>query len=313
MSMKVEDAYAAFAPKLASYLTGNGVSYATACDIVQETFLRLWQRKDELSDDPHEVSGLVFTIARNYRNDLMRKESRETLCESISDAEGDVEDVRVAGPSRELEDAESSAALYRRLRASLAKMPAQLLEAFVLMRVGGLSAREIAGQIKTSESNVKVRVHRAQTLLGSQLSGSAAAGQATTAFGLAFDYAAFKTVMMVAAVDGQITREELALYRRQADAIRAEDEQSFGQTWKAALESACYIGILAKTLPEEELVAEFVRESELDFARAFGTASAAERKRALGGLVEMAKADGEFAKIERSCILALVKRVSEEC
>ena len=71
--MEIENIYREVAPKLQNYLTGNGCSYATACDIVQETFLRLWKRRDELSDDLHQVSGLVFTIARNYRNDLARK------------------------------------------------------------------------------------------------------------------------------------------------------------------------------------------------------------------------------------------------
>ena len=77
--MEIEQVYREVAPKLQSYLTGNGCSYATACDIVQETFLRLWKRKDELSDDPHQVSGLAFTIARNYRNDLARKAQHEVL------------------------------------------------------------------------------------------------------------------------------------------------------------------------------------------------------------------------------------------
>ena len=79
MSMEIEQVYREVAPKLQSYLTGNGCSYATACDIVQETFLRLWKRKDELSDDLHQVSGLAFTIARNYRNDLARKAQHEVL------------------------------------------------------------------------------------------------------------------------------------------------------------------------------------------------------------------------------------------
>ena len=79
--MEIEQVYREVAPKLQSYLTGNGCSYATACDIVQETFLRLWERKDELSGDLHQVSGLAFTIARNYRNDLARKAQHEVFIE----------------------------------------------------------------------------------------------------------------------------------------------------------------------------------------------------------------------------------------
>ena len=93
--MEIEQVYREVAPKLQSYLTGNGCSYATACDIVQETFLRLWKRRDELSDDLHQVSGLAFTIARNYRNDLARKAQHEVL--SARDEECGEEEPEVAG------------------------------------------------------------------------------------------------------------------------------------------------------------------------------------------------------------------------
>ena len=39
----------------------------------------MWKRKAELSDDLHQVSGLAFAIARNYRNDLARKARHEVL------------------------------------------------------------------------------------------------------------------------------------------------------------------------------------------------------------------------------------------
>ena len=41
--MTIEEHYNAIAPKLTSYLVGTGTDYHAACDIVQETFLRLWK------------------------------------------------------------------------------------------------------------------------------------------------------------------------------------------------------------------------------------------------------------------------------
>ena len=175
--MEIEHVYREVAPKLQSYLTGNGCSYATACDIVQETFLRLWKRKDELSDDPHEVSGLAFTIARNYRNDLARKGQHEVFIERDEGRGTREEDEapRDAGcgmrdEARPGEAEEEGAALRRRLKASLGRMPVELLETFALSRLGKLTVKDIASGTGASAANVKVRVHRAKEMLGKVMS-----------------------------------------------------------------------------------------------------------------------------------------------
>ena len=171
--MEIEHVYREVAPKLQSYLTGNGCSYTTACDIVQETFLRLWKRKEELSDDPHTVSGLVFTIARNYRNDLYRKNARMVECSECSEcSNGQTEDQIFEHPDIRMDAArpgeaeEENAALRRRLKASLGRMPVELLETFALSRLGKLTVKDIASGTGASEANVKVRVHRAKEMLG---------------------------------------------------------------------------------------------------------------------------------------------------
>ena len=150
--MTVEEIYVAIAPKLTNYLVGSGSSYATACDIVQETFVRVWKRRDELLDDWDQVGGFVFTIARNYRVDLLRKTARETLQPEILDA---------GSYQSDFESDDEAAEIRRRVDAALATLPPTLREAFALFRLGGLSVREIARQTNTTESNVKVRIHRA--------------------------------------------------------------------------------------------------------------------------------------------------------
>lgn len=155
--------YAEIAPKLTTYLVGSGSSYAIACDIVQETFLRVWKRRDELMDDRDQVSGYIFTIARNYRKDLFRKSRHELLQPEITDEDGGTTDARPA------EDADENAALRARLNAALAKLPPLLREAFTLFQIGELSIREIARQTNTTEGNVKVRIHRAKAKLREEL------------------------------------------------------------------------------------------------------------------------------------------------
>ena len=142
--MEIEEIYRQVAPKLQNDLTGSGSSYATACDIVQETFLRLWKRREDLSDDLSQVSGLVFTIARNYRNDLARKARHETLGDATGVVEEDLDPADVQGDARPGEIEEETATLKRRLRATLERMPVPLLETFAFSRRGKLSVKDIA-------------------------------------------------------------------------------------------------------------------------------------------------------------------------
>ena len=300
--MEIEQVYREVAPKLQSYLTGNGCSYATACDIVQETFLRLWKRKDELSDDPHQVSGLVFTIARNYRNDLVRKAKHEVFGERDEDVmEEPVESCGVRDTARPGEAAEESAALRRRLRASLGRMPVELLETFALSRLGKLSVRDIASGTGASEANVKVRVHRAREMIGRVMKcenmevwNCGNGGMVELGNG----WAVLRAVMMLAAVDGEIAKEELSQYREMAEKLKGGVAADFDALWAESVRGMAYVGFLSEMLEPEELVREFVREA----GRGFGTDGIAVLER-------MAAADGDYSRIERDCVLALANLV----
>ena len=305
--MEIERVYREVAPKLQSYLTGNGCPYATACDIVQETFLRLWKRKDELSDDPHHVSGLAFTIARNYRNDLARKaqhevfierdEGRETREEGESPRD---EGCGMRDVPRPGEAEEEGAALRRRLKASLGRMPVELLETFALSRLGKLTVRDIASGTGASEANVKVRVHRAKEMLGRVMSSELG----VESCGLRvekrrFGWTVFRAVMMLAAVDGEIDKEELSLYRELAEKFREEDAADFDALWAESVKGMAYIGFLSEMLGPEKLVGEFVREA----GKGLGADDIATLER-------MAAADGDYSRIERDCVAALAREMS---
>lgn len=302
--MEIEQVYREVAPKLQSYLTGNGCSYATACDIVQETFLRLWKRKDELSGDLHQVSGLAFTIARNYRNDLARKAQHEVFIErdegSGTREEGEVprdEGCEVRDTARPGEADEEGAALRRRLKASLGRMPVELLETFALSRLGKLTVKDIASGTGASEANVKVRVHRAKEMLGKVMRSES--GNESRGVGVAIrrsGWAVFRAAMMLAAVDGEIDREELSLYRELAEKFREENASDFEALWAESVKGMAYIGFLSEMLEPEKLVREFVREA--------GAGLGAD---GISALERMAAADGDYSQIERDCVAALAK------
>ena len=155
--MNIEAHYKAIAPKLTNYLVANGVDYALACDIVQETFLRIWKMRDDVVDEPEQVSGLAYTIARNLRTDKFRKASHETLQDEIKD-----EDAGSVGPAVSPSD---NAYLRGRIVKALGELPPLLREAYTLFQIQELSIRKIAELTGATESSVKVRIFRAKEKL----------------------------------------------------------------------------------------------------------------------------------------------------
>ena len=112
------------------------------------------------------------------------------------------------------------------------------------------------------------------------------------------DFVLLKTTLMLAAVDGEITKEELSLYRELAEKFREGDAADFDALWAESVKGMAYIGFLSEMLEPEELVREFVREVGKDLGA--GGIAALER---------MAAADGDYSKIERDCVRALKERI----
>ncbi len=157
----IEKYYEKLAPRLTGYLVAGGTSYDTACEIVQESFLKLWKRRAEIDDDSARVSGLLYTIARNLRNDRYRHDRF-----TVYDAEVGMNEPDGSVP---VADSGDLAYLRKRLSAALATLPPLLRETYLLFHVSELSIREIAHQTGVTESLVKVRIFRAKEKLRHEL------------------------------------------------------------------------------------------------------------------------------------------------
>ncbi len=157
--MTIEEHYQVLAPKLTNWLVATGSSYSVACDLVQETFVKLWKMRDDLRDNDAAVSGLVFTIARNLRKNLARDDRRLVFQEEVR--EEDAGTTSGAPPTA----SDDVAFLRNRLQQAFAELPPLLREAYTLFQIGELSIREIAHETGVSENLVKVRIHRAKEKL----------------------------------------------------------------------------------------------------------------------------------------------------
>ncbi|MEI6984861.1 MAG: sigma-70 family RNA polymerase sigma factor [Rhodospirillaceae bacterium] len=65
-----------FAPRLKSYLMRSGTDSGQAEEVVQEAMLLVWHRAVTFNPAQANVSTWIFTIARNRRIDMIRRERR---------------------------------------------------------------------------------------------------------------------------------------------------------------------------------------------------------------------------------------------
>jgi RNA polymerase sigma-70 factor (ECF subfamily) len=145
---------------LTNWLVATGSSYPQACDLTQETFLKIWNKRDDLLDDEAALSGLVFTIAKNLRKNYFRDNQKIVFTDTLPD------DSQISLPEPSQSD---RTYLNRRIQSAIATLPLLLREAYTLYQIAELSVAEIARETKATESLVKVRIHRAKLKLREQL------------------------------------------------------------------------------------------------------------------------------------------------
>jgi len=68
----------ALAPRISGYLMRLGVSPHAVDDLVQDVMLSVWRRAGQFNSEKASVATWVFTIARNRRIDVIRRETRPT-------------------------------------------------------------------------------------------------------------------------------------------------------------------------------------------------------------------------------------------
>ena len=153
---KIKEAYRELAGKLTNYLIAGGMDYASACDITQESFIRLWKKRETLNEDD-SISGFIFAVAKNLQIDYYRRNKFIIFQDDLKNESRDIVDLPVS------EDDLSY--LRRRLRKALSELSESQREAYMLFQIADRSIKEIARITGASESNVKVCIHRAKEKL----------------------------------------------------------------------------------------------------------------------------------------------------
>lgn len=136
---------------------------AAARDIVQETFVQLWERRDTL-DPQRSVRALLFRMVRNraYNHERDRRRREELLRK-----EGDVfRNGRPDAPDGRMRTEHLDGLLKKWIDA----LPERQREALILSRYEGLSHQEVAAVMDISPRTVNNHLVRALKTLRGQVS-----------------------------------------------------------------------------------------------------------------------------------------------
>ena len=155
MNATLEHIWHEFAAKLGQFIRARVNDPATAEDILQDVFVKIQARLDQLKD-PAKLQSWIYLIARNAIIDHYRTR-KDTV---------EVPETLIAEAEPESDEAEELEAAFRRMIYSL---PEPSREALVLTEFDGLTQKQLAERLGISLSGAKSRVQRGREQLKEML------------------------------------------------------------------------------------------------------------------------------------------------
>ena len=145
---------------LAYQMLGN---HLDADEVVQETFVRIYRRRKELTDVTNFTSFLV-RIATNYAIDLLRKQKGHSQIDDSTALPGEIQ-MELARQVRTPRDELRDKVLMEEIRRALDVLPPRQKTTVLLHDVEGYTKSEVAGIMDCPEATVRSNLHIARKKL----------------------------------------------------------------------------------------------------------------------------------------------------
>jgi RNA polymerase sigma-70 factor, ECF subfamily len=153
-----------------SYTVCGGPSEAE--DVMQDALVKTFRYINRIRD-PRAFRTWLYRTVRNACLMKRRRRSGEPQrvlsLDSVLPVDGDAGALDAAQHGHSPETLAINAALRRRLSRALRALPPSYRVIVFLREMEGLTTKEAAAVLKTSESNVKMRLHRARLFLRKEL------------------------------------------------------------------------------------------------------------------------------------------------
>ena len=141
-----EELYRNTQPALLEYLKKLKGAESWAEDILQDTYLEAYRRRDMLMEHPNPAGWLYRTARNLYRNMVRKKENHNFSLETVSQSVFLTEEPRYGSAEWRL--------------AAEGLLPERDRRLLRLYYLDGYSIREIAGTLHATEGSVRVRLLR---------------------------------------------------------------------------------------------------------------------------------------------------------
>lgn len=149
-----------YAPRVKSWLLKNGMADAAAEEVVQNTFVTVWEKAAQYSPKKAAASTWIFTIARNKRIDALRRDKNLDVNSDSLALEN-----AVAETNTEYADAED----IERLNSAMETLPPEQAELLRMAFFDDMSHSDISTKTKLPLGTVKSRLRLAMDKLRGML------------------------------------------------------------------------------------------------------------------------------------------------
>ncbi|XEC95121.1 RNA polymerase sigma factor [Paenibacillus tarimensis] len=155
--------YAAHSKKIFSYLFARTNNKESAADLLQDIFLKVWNRVERAALIPEEERLYwIFSIASNRLKDYYKKAANER------NAEGKIE----SGKGHEPEDLSgllASRERFRELESQIDQLPEELRCILLMKVIGGMNSSQIGIALQLPPGTVRYKLGQARRLLAGKL------------------------------------------------------------------------------------------------------------------------------------------------
>lgn len=125
------------------------------------------------------------------------------------------------------------------------------------------------------------------------------------------DYGIVKVALMVAALDGDVSDDELKAIDVLLKKCRGYSIKSAATVLDEAIRSAGYLMLLGKRAKDSQLVKAFIAEAKSALPEGFAFLSVEEIRRAVVTWIALGMSDGDYSMREKKCIEALRTHFAE--
>jgi RNA polymerase sigma-70 factor (ECF subfamily) len=138
---------------------------STAEELVQEVFLRIWRRREQLALTGSIVSYLYASARNGALNELGRERRRQRWYDRVKHGI----DAPLGGSAPEADEGTRASELELAIERAIASLPPRCREAYLLRRQHGMSHAEIGRVMQTTPKTVEVQIGKALRVLRKRL------------------------------------------------------------------------------------------------------------------------------------------------